>query len=203
MAAANAPALRFQRAELREKADLSATAIGLLNKAPGPVELVTGLGELDDPFDAIKALVQILPHRQSVWWACLALRLLPDLAQRKVELAAVESAETWVQTSDPAAALRAGTAAEACDSGEAAYWAAMAAYWSGPSIAPPDQHAVPPAPHLPGVAVRTALLLVQSDPILAHRVNFADLLKIGLALMNGDLGRDAQAQLRTRLAGAS
>lgn len=201
MADPAALALRFQRTELREKAALSPAGVSCLNTAPGPRELIVTLADLDDPQDAVNALAQILPHRQAVWWACLALRLLPDLPQRAAERAAVECAETWVQTSDPAVAMRAITAAEACDSDEAAYWVAMSAYWSGPSMAPPGQQPVPPAPHLPGIAVRTALSMVRSDPALAGQVGFADLLKIGQALMMGDLGRNAQAELRERLAG--
>jgi hypothetical protein len=38
-------------------------------------------------------------------------------------------------------------------------WAAVAAFWSEGSMAPPDQPAVPPAPHLAGTAVSGAIML--------------------------------------------
>ncbi len=197
----NALALRFQRAELREKANLSPAGLACLNTAPGPHELVAALSEQGDARDAVFALAQILPHRQAVWWACLGVRLLPGLAARPADAAAVDVAETWVQTSAAADAARAGVAADHCHPGEAAGWTAMAAYWSGLTIAPPEQQAVVPAPHLPGVATRTALLLTAGDPALRGKIGFADLLGIGLELMRGDLGRKAQTILRERLAG--
>ena len=51
-----------------------------------------------------------------------------------------------------------------CTSPEA--WAAVAAFWSGDSMSPPDQPKVPPAPHLTGVAVAGAVILasVRPDP---------------------------------------
>ena len=201
MASAPAIALRFQRAELEHKADLSAAGMACLLLAAGPRELVTALQASSDPRDAVYALAMMLPHRQAVWWACLGLRLLPDLAARPAELAAVEVAEAWVQSVSQSDAERAGVLADACDLGKAAGWTAMAAYWSGSSLAPRGQQAVPPAPHLPGIAARTALLLLAYEPALAGRVRLADLLAIGVDLMHGDAGRAAQTTVRARLSG--
>jgi len=198
----NAPALRFQRAELREKAALSPEGLACLATAPGPRELIAELEQSAGARDAVNALAQILPHRQAVWWACLVTRLYPALAMRPSEMAAVTSAETWVQTNAPADAARALAAAEACDSGDAPHWAAMAAYWSGPTLAPPDQPPVAPAPHLPGIAVRTVLLLTVGDAAFDNALSYRDVLGIGVALMNGDLGRTTQAAVRDRLLAA-
>jgi hypothetical protein len=38
-------------------------------------------------------------------------------------------------------------------------WVAVAAFWCGDSMAPPDQPKVPPAPHLAGSAVVGAVIL--------------------------------------------
>ena len=45
-------------------------------------------------------------------------------------------------------------------------WAAVAAFWSGDFLSPPDQPKVPPAPHLIGTAVAGAVQLasVRGDP---------------------------------------
>ena len=75
----------------------------------------------------------------------------------------------------------------------------MAAFWGGPSIAPRGQQPVAPAPHLPGIATRTALLLLNHEPSLGERASLADWLEIGVALMNGDNGRQAQANVRSKL----
>jgi len=192
--------LRFQRAELEAKADLTVDGKALLGRIGHPERLIQGLSEAGNRRDAIYALAMMLPHRQAVWWACLAARLLPDLDRRKHDLAAVAAAERWVQGGSPADAEHAGDFANACDPDFAPAWVATAAYWAGPSLAPRGQHPVPPPPHLPGVATRIALLLLGQDPALAGRIAFADWLEIGLELMTGGNGAKAQAALRERLA---
>ncbi|SFF95104.1 hypothetical protein SAMN05518801_104100 [Novosphingobium sp. CF614] len=192
--------LRFQRAELEAKADLTAEGRALLGKIAHPERLVGALVDSGNRRDAVYALALMLPHRQAVWWACMAARVLPDLERRKQDLAAVSWAERWVQGGASADAERAGELANACDPDFAPAWVATAAYWSGPSIAPRGQQAVPPAPHLPGVAARIALLLLSQDPALAGRIALGDWLEIGLALMSGGNGSQAQAELRGRLA---
>lgn len=201
-AAPQTVALRFQRAELEAKAELSEQGLALLGQVPHPARWVEALIAEGQPHDAVRALAMMLPHRQSVWWACLATRLLPDLAARPHDLAAVETAERWVQSVAADEAERAGAAAEVAGLRHAPGWTAMAAFWSGPSIAPRGQQAVPPAPHLPGVAVRAALLLLTFEERLAGRIEIGDWLGIGLALMAGENGRQAQATLRERLIAA-
>lgn len=195
-------ALRFQRSELLAKGNLSPAGRACLAETTGPQALLPALIAVNHR-DALFALAMMLPHRQTVWWACLGVRLIPGLERNPAELAAVEAAEAWVQTNAAAAAERAGAAADLCDTGDAPGWAAMAAWWAGPSLAPRGQQPVAPAPHLPGVACRTALLLTANHPQLSEHIGFADLLGIGLDLMAGDLGRKAQAALRERLAAAA
>jgi hypothetical protein len=191
--------LRFQRAELEAKADLTPEGKVLLARIGHPERLVAALVDTGNARDAIHALTLMLPHRQAVWWACLALRLLPDLERRKPDLAALTVAERWVQGGSGSDAERAGELAQDCDPDLASTWVATAAYWSGPSIAPRGQQAVQPAPHLAGVAARIALLMLSQDPAFQGRIAFADWLAIGLALMAGGNGGQAQADLQARL----
>ncbi|TFI57611.1 hypothetical protein E2493_13885 [Sphingomonas parva] len=194
--------LRFQRGELESKAELSAAGLARLAEATSPERLVQSLAESGNLRDALYALVMVLPHRQTVWWACLAARILPDLDHRPADRAAVEAAERWVQSVAPADAEDAGEKAETAGLENGPAWVAMAAYWAGPSLAPRGQQPVPPAPHLAGVASRTALLLLSSDPAFNHRIAFTDWLPLGIALMRGENGRQAQAALRSRVAAA-
>ena len=99
--------MRFQRAELEKKADLSPEGLLCLSQAAHPERLVRSLIETGNSRDATYALAMILPHRQSVWWGCLAARILPDLASRQADLAAVEIAERWVQSGSAMDAERA------------------------------------------------------------------------------------------------
>jgi hypothetical protein len=203
MSVATTIPMRFQRSELELKADLTPAGLLCLSQAGHPERMVHALIETGNARDALYALVMMLPHRQSVWWACLAARTLPDLAKRPADLAAVDIAERWVQSAAAADAEQAGAIATASNSGTAPGWVAMAAFWAGPSLAPRGQQPVPPAPHLPGVAVRTALLLLTFEPSLDGRATLGDWLEIGVALMNGENGRQAQAMVRDRLFAAA
>jgi hypothetical protein len=192
-------ALRFQRLELEQKAQLSPAALACVASCRGPQDLLAALQALGQARDVVAALAMMLPHRQVVWWSCLAVRLLPGLTATPADAAAVTAAESWVQSAAAADAERAGEAADRCDPRQPAGWTAMAAYWSGSSLTPRGQAAVVPAPYLAGTAARTALLLAVHDAGIAGRLELSDLLGIGLALMNGDAGRQAQAALHRRL----
>lgn len=191
--------LRFQRAEFEGKANLSPAGLGLLSGNPHPVRLLEALRGAGLVQDAVYALAMMLPHRQVVWWGCLAARVLPDLDRRSADLAAIAAAEGWTQGQGPAQAEQAGLAADRAGLDFAPGWVAQAAYWSGPSIAPPGQPEVAPEPHLPGSAVRTALILLMDEPTLKGRVSFADWLALGEALVRGENGSVAQGALRRRL----
>lgn len=192
-------ALRFQRAELEAKADLGDAARSVLGANPQPATLIPALIEAGLHRDAVCALALMLPHRQVVWWGCLAVRVLPDLERRPGDLAAVAAAESWVQAPQAAEAERAGDAAAQIGLDRAPAWVATAAAWTGPSLAPRGQATVPPQPYLPGLAIRTALFLLGSEPALAGRAGLADWLTIGTTLMHGDTGMAALGALRQRL----
>jgi hypothetical protein len=57
-------------------------------------------------------------------------------------------------------------AAEASGARSPEAWAAIAAFWSGGSLGPPDVPEIPPAPQLCGIAIASAVLLaaVRNDP---------------------------------------
>jgi hypothetical protein len=170
-----------------------------LAKVAGPQEMIAALNQLGEHRDAVAALALMLPRRQAIWWSCLAVRLIPDLADRPVEQLAVDTAESWVRSQSEADAERAGGTAELCLPDMAAGYAAWGAFWCGASLAPRGQQAVAPAPFLPGVAARSVMILLTVDPVFGGRLKMADLLEIGSAIMLGDLGRNAQAAVRNRL----
>ena len=179
---------------------MSEAGLACLGFVSGPQDLLTSLMQAGAHQDALAALALMLPRRQAVWWACLAVRLIPDLPQRPAEAVAVDVAESWVQTQRVEDCERAYNASELCPLGAPATYAALAAYWSGPTLAPRGQQPVAPPPFLTGVGVRSALILTLTDRTLSGRVGAADLLAIGTSLMHGDAGRNAQAAVRERLA---
>ena len=109
--------------------------------------------------EATRLVAHALPKREAVWWACMCVSHTapPDL--RAIDRAAREVAEEWVrQQTDKTRRIAFGHAqAGGCISPEA--WAAIAAFWSGDSMSPEGQPAVPPAPHLAGTAAAGAVAL--------------------------------------------
>ena len=103
--------------------------------------------------EATRVVAHALPKREAVWWACMcashtAPADLPD-ADRECR----EAAEEWVRQPAEASRRAAYELAQAGGFATPEAWAAVAAFWSGGSMAPDGQPAVPPAPHLTGTAV--------------------------------------------------
>ena len=69
-------------------------------------------------------------------------------------------------------------------------WAAIAAFWSGDSMAPEGQPAVPPAPHLTGTAVSGAVALsaVRGD-VSRRNARLVSFLESGRNIAAGGPGR--------------
>lgn len=109
--------------------------------------------------EATRLLAHALPVREAVWWACQCAAHTAPASLPRPQRAAWELARQWVrQPSDPLCRAAMDQAQLAgLDSPEA--WTAVAAFWSGDSLAPVGQPKVPPAPHLPGTAAASAVQL--------------------------------------------
>ncbi|HQT78052.1 MAG: hypothetical protein B7Z80_12760 [Rhodospirillales bacterium 20-64-7] len=141
------------RLELSQQA---AAAIGASNSVPVALD---ALVKADLLLEAARLCAHALPPRERVWWAARCARATAGPGLSDADLKACALAEEWVRrraddTRRAAMdmALRAG-----CTSPEA--WTAVAAFWSGDSMAPPGQPKVPPAPHLAGTATAGAVVL--------------------------------------------
>lgn len=110
--------------------------------------------------EAARLAAHALPKREAVWWACMCAAAVPDPAVTESDAAARNAAEAWVrQATDDAVRRRAWDAAQSTGFQSPEAWAAVGAFWSGASLAPAGQPAVPPADHLTGVAVAGAVAL--------------------------------------------
>ena len=109
--------------------------------------------------EAARLAAHALRRREAVWWACqCALHTAPpDLPP--ADRAAREAAEEWVRKQTDELRRQAMAQAQAGSFATPEAWAAVAAFWSGGSMAPPNQPAVPPAAHLTGTAVAGAVAL--------------------------------------------
>lgn len=133
--------------------------------------------------DALKLVAHALEKRSSVEWACRCVRTASGENLSPVETAALTAAEAWVADPSEERRREAGAAAENAKQ-VAAGWTAMAAFWSGGSMAPPHAPVVPPGPTLTGHAASGAVMLaaVARHPEKAPE-KYAKFLQLGRELM--------------------
>lgn len=143
--------------------------------------------------DAVRFLARALPKREATWWACLAVRRSLGENSTAEQAKAVEAAEQWVYKPSEEHRRLCHAAAEAAGFDNPASWAAMAAFWSSGSMAPPNVPAVPPAEHFTGQAVAGAVMLsaVLSEPEKAEE-KYRLFLEQGIDIACGGDGRKVQ-----------
>lgn len=147
--------------------------------------------------DAVRFLAHALPVREGVWWACVSTGLAP-LSREEEDC--VACAEAWVYDGSETVRRACLPAAEAVNLKGAAAYAALAAFWSGGSLAPEGGPDVPPHPNLAPIGVGASLLLAAAsgDPVRADD-RFRSLLARGIDIANGGNGRLAGDRPRHRL----
>ena len=174
------------RPHLTLEADADA-ATKACTQVPEALERLTAGGFL---IAATRLVAHALPKREAVWWACMcAIHTAPvDLpdADRKCR----EAAEDWVRQHAETSRRTAFDLAQASGFGTPEAWAAMGAFWSGGSMAPEGQPAVPPAPHLTGTAVAGSIALAAVRGDAARRdARLHQFLESGRNIATGGPGR--------------
>lgn len=176
--------------------ELSEDAAQLLDEKQTPAGFLAALIKHDHYADATRFLAHALPKREAVWWACLAARVGLGDKPTSVQSESLRVAEQWVfkpveENRRPAKAV-----AEAAKLNNPASWAAMAAFWSSGSLAPPDQPMVPPPDYLYAKAVASAVML--AAVMQKHEKtedNYRTFLRQGVDIARGGSGRPEGAQL--------
>jgi hypothetical protein len=137
----------------------------LLRDGLSPAEFVAALLAGKQAAAAVEFLAHALPPREAVWWGCICLRHataeLPPPEQ-----AACKAAVEWVIDPTDDKRQAAQQPGEAAGLATPAGGLALAATWTGGSLAPPKLPAVPPGPFLPAKAVAGAVQLAaaKGDP---------------------------------------
>lgn len=163
------------------------TAIEDAATVPALIATLAGAGFL---VEAARCFAHALPRREAVWWAAMcALSTAPaDLPD--ADRQAREAAETWVRSQTEEARRGAMALAEQVGFQSPEAWAAVGAFWSGPSIAPDGQPAVAPAPHLTGVATAGAVILASVRGDASRRqVRLEKFLGSAREIAGGGVGR--------------
>lgn len=178
--------------DAREACALAAAG-GFTLAAPegsSPVQFLNTLLAEKKLAEAVQFLAFALPRREATWWACMCARSALREPIPPALTAALEASEAWVRRPTDENRRAAMARAQATKFDSPAAWAAVAAFWSGGSMAPPDLPEVPAAAHLNGVAVAGAVTLaaVQTDPQLADEKR-ARFVAAAVDIANGGAGR--------------
>ncbi|ALG72171.1 hypothetical protein VY88_01845 [Azospirillum thiophilum] len=170
--------------------DLSPEAKALFAPNAPTAAFLKALIDAELYVDAIRLLGMALPRREAVWWGCLAARgaLPPEPAP--ADAAALAAAEAWVYRPTEENRRATFAPAEAMNFETACAYAAMAAFWSGGSLAPPEAAVVvPPGDGLTGTACAAAVLIaaaaVPKEAVARQRAALVQALDIA----NGGSGK--------------
>ena len=128
---------------LRPRVGLSTDAATVLTDCTLVADALQRLAAGGFLVEATRLVAHALPKREAVWWACMCAfhTAPPDLPE--TDRLARETAENWVRQQTDKLRREAMGKAEAGDFATPEAWAAVAAFWSGDSMAPEGQAAVP------------------------------------------------------------
>ncbi|MEM8812105.1 MAG: hypothetical protein AAGF59_05760 [Pseudomonadota bacterium] len=158
--------------------------------ADHPLRFLEGLLSSPVPEEAITFCAYMLPRREAVWWArqCVTYNGA-ELSAEEQDLVAI--ADAWVRDPDEenrVQALRAGMNARVKSAGA---WVALAAGWSGGSMALDAEHPVPPPPHLTAKASNAAVLSALARVSTQQRAEYLSAFVDGGIKLVADNGQSA------------
>lgn len=135
--------------------DLTA-ALGACKSVPEALEQLEQGGHFTE---AVKLVSHAMPKREGVWWMCMCARATAVPEMPPADAAALEAAELWVRRPNDENRRAAFSRAEEAKFATPEAWACVAAFWSGDSMSPAGQPAVPPQPHFTGLAIAGGIVL--------------------------------------------
>lgn len=170
--------------------ELSPEALELLDPKMSPAEFLNTLVQSAKLPDAVRFLARALPRREAAWWGCVCSRAATDEKTPEPYKKVLELAELWVFKPTEENRVPIFEAAQATQFDHPSAWAAMAAYWSMGSMAPPDAPPVQPAENLTAKAAAGAVMLaaVHGQPDLIDQ-KYRRFLEQGKDIARGGNGR--------------
>ncbi len=138
---------------------LDADGAGIVERCTGVVEALDRLEAAGLLAEATRLMAHALPKREAVWWACMCVSHTAPEDLPDADRAAREAAEDWVRQQTDRSRRLAFERAQATGFTSPEAWTAVSAFWSGDSMSPEGQPAVPPAPHFTGLAAAGAVAL--------------------------------------------
>lgn len=162
--------------------DLGDDAKAMLSgDVPAPRAYLAQLLERELHADAIRFIAHALPRREAVWWAWVCARKVAGAEPAPAIKAALDATERWIVQPTEEHRRQALHFGEAADFGTPAGCAALAAFMSAGSLAPPGAPAVPPDEFMTAKAVAGSVTLaaVTVEPERAAE-RFVEFAKVGL-----------------------
>jgi hypothetical protein len=146
--------------EAARLAPLEPPARQLVRPSQTVADLLAALAAAGHWPDALRVVAFGLTKREAVWWAARCVRRVPELTEGAANAPSLAACEKWAADEADASRRACYAAAEAAEFSTAAGCAAMAAFWSGGSIAPAGALTpVAAAAHLSQVSAATAAVL--------------------------------------------
>lgn len=168
-------------AELCEIAELEDEAKALAAAQQDPRAFIAALVEQERYADAVRLLAHALPTREAVWWAWFCAKRVTGEGPPAPARAALEATERWIAQPTEEHRRPAMELAQRAEIGTPAGCAALAVFFSGGSVAPPDAPPVPPAPYSASKAIAGSVILaaVSKEPEKAPE-KFATFIERGM-----------------------
>jgi hypothetical protein len=175
-------------AEICGRVDLSAEGRAFLLPTLSPQGFLALLVDAGQIGDAVRFLAFALPIREGVWWACVVVH--GNLGQPgESEALCLDRSVSWVYEPTDSRRRACMAAAESANFDGAPAYAALAAFWSGGSMAPQNMPDALPDPKLGPIGVGASVLLsiTAGDPKLLNE-RFKTAIVRGVDIANGGNG---------------
>jgi hypothetical protein len=164
---------RSETAAICTRFRLTKPAAALLRTELLPTEFAATLLEHGQHADAIRFTAHALAARDGIWWACQCARQSMGAETTPEEETALAAAERWVTELSDETRRTAFVAANAAGIGTAAGSAALAVFYTGGSLTPPDAPPVAPAEFAAAPLVAGSVILATMHPDPAKTAELA------------------------------
>jgi hypothetical protein len=146
-------------AEICERLTFDGEAKALLRDDLTPRQFLDALIANGRFPDAARLWAAALPKREAIWWASQCARQAYNGEPPPPAAAAFDAIQKWVVDPSDENRRAAFAAGEAADFGTPVGLVAMATFFSGDSLAPPDLPPVPPDEHLTASTAANVIIL--------------------------------------------
>lgn len=145
--------------EIAEQLQMADEHVAIAKTVQTGPEFVAALAGAGAWAKAVRVQAHLLPKREAVWWGVLSVNAACGDNLPLAEAEAKEAARAWVEEPGEARRKRCEAVAGKTKFEGPGSWLAMAAFWSGGSIAPEEMGDVPPDEKLTGQAIASSLMI--------------------------------------------